>query len=164
MHRVSWILVALFAIAGIEALLLCRHPGWLALGVTLPVGLALGTLVWSLRHRPMRLAPLPEEIGNGPAQMLSDWRARAEMRVSRADGTRADWDRYLRPMLAKEFELSTGVRISRNRRALEAAGELQFGPELWRWVDPANSALRDQTGRAPGREVLEEILHRLQAR
>lgn len=164
MYRVSWVLVALLVIAGIEVLLLRRYPGWLALGVTLPVALALGWLVWSLRHRPAILEPLPDDIGNGPAQMLSDWRARAEMRVSRADGTRADWDRYLRPLLAKEFELSTGIRISRNRRALVTAGELQFGADLWRWVDPANSALRDQTGRAPGREVLEEILERLQAR
>ncbi|MBF6370702.1 hypothetical protein IU469_34160, partial [Nocardia puris] len=50
----------------------------------------------------------------------------------------------------------------KNRRAMEAAGLHQFGPELWRWVDPANSELRDQTTPAPGRAALDEILHRLQ--
>ncbi|SLI26970.1 Uncharacterised protein [Mycobacteroides abscessus subsp. abscessus] len=94
--------------------------------------------------------------------MLRRWEARAQMLADRADGTRADWDRHLRPLLAKEFELSAGMRVAKNRRAMEAAGLHQFGPELWRWVDPANSELRDQTTPAPGRAALDEILHRLQ--
>ncbi|MEV6364729.1 hypothetical protein [Nocardia asteroides] len=132
------------------------------LAVALPVAVALATLLWSMRHRVVREEPLTEYIDNGPAEMLGRWHARAEMLTARADGTRADWDRHLRPLLAKEFELSTGLRVSKNRRATEAAGQLLFGQELWRWVDPANSALRDQTGRAPGRAALDEILRRLQ--
>ncbi|WP_067647857.1 hypothetical protein [Nocardia harenae] len=106
--------------------------------------------------------PPPADMENGPAEMLERWQARATVLADRADGTRADWDKHLRPMLAKEFELSTGLRIAKNRRATEAAGLLQFGPELWRWVDPADSATRDHTGRAPGRAALDEILRRLQ--
>ncbi|MVU79370.1 hypothetical protein GPX89_19250 [Nocardia sp. ET3-3] len=131
----------------------------------IPVAGALGLLVWSLVERSRRLTP-PEpednDIDNGPAEMLRRWQARAQMLADRSEGSRADWDRHLRPLLAKEFELTSGHRMNKNRRALEVAGQLQFGPELWRWVDPANSALRDQVNSAPGRAALDEILRRLQ--
>lgn len=129
-----------------------------------PLALVLWALArWWLRERPFGEPDDPgDEMENGPAEMLSRWQARAEILAERADGTRADWDKHLRPMLAKEFELSTGLRIAKNRRATEAAGLLQFGPELWRWVDPTDTATRDQTGRAPGRAALDEILRRLQ--
>ncbi|MEV5652715.1 hypothetical protein AB0L57_31075 [Nocardia sp. NPDC052254] len=126
---------------------------------------ALALLLRSVIERARRLEHpdvADHEIENGPAEMLSRWHARAQMLATRADGTRADWDRHLRPLLAKEFELSSGHRITKNRRATEVAGRLQFGPELWRWVDPANSSTRDQTTRAPGRAALDEILRRLQ--
>jgi len=130
-----------------------------------PTLAALGLLVWSLAARPRAWVPVDpaeDDIANGPAEMLQHWRARAEMMTDRADGTRADWDRHLRPLLAKEFELSSGQRLAQNRNATETAGRLQFGPKLWRWVDPANSALRDDKTRAPGRAALDEILRRLQ--
>ncbi|MFB7721113.1 MULTISPECIES: hypothetical protein [unclassified Nocardia] len=131
----------------------------------IPVAGVLGLLVWSLLDRARRYQPAsPEdhEIDNGPAEMLNRWQARAQMLADRSEGSRADWDRHLRPLLAKEFELTSGHRMAKNRRATETAGQLQFGPELWRWVDPANSALRDQTNPAPGRPALDEILRRLQ--
>lgn len=131
----------------------------------LPVAAVLGLLVWSLLQRPRRepqTGPGDHEIDNGPIEMLRRWQARASMLADRSEGTRADWDRHLRPLLAKEFELTSGHRASKNRRALEAAGRLQFGPELWRWVDPANAALRDQANPAPGRAALDDILRRLQ--
>ncbi|MGW8651978.1 hypothetical protein ACWGMO_21505 [Nocardia salmonicida] len=162
MNRTSVIVTAVLAVAVIEVALVRLDRDSVLLAVAVPVAAALAMLVWSLRHRVIRAEPLTEYINNGPAEMLVRWHARAEMLTARADGTRADWDRHLRPLLAKEFELSTGLRVSKNRRATEAAGQLQFGPELWRWVDPANSALRDQTGRAPGKEALDEILRRLQ--
>ncbi|MFD0361760.1 hypothetical protein ACFQZZ_09935 [Nocardia sp. GCM10030253] len=149
----------------IELITFGKARGAMLILAGIPVALALTQLIWSLRARS---APSQDtdtdtdEIQNGPAEMLHNWHARAEMLADRADGTRAEWDRHLRPLLAKEFELSTGLRVAKNRRATEAAGMLQFGPELWRWVDPANSSLRDQTTRAPGRAVLDEILRRLQ--
>ncbi|WP_410874387.1 hypothetical protein [Nocardia sp. A7] len=162
MSRTSVFVTAVLAVAVIEVALVRLDRDSVLLAVAVPVAVALALLVRSLRHRVVREEPLTEYIDNGPAEMLGRWHARAEMLTARADGTRADWDRHLRPLLAKEFELSTGLRVSKNRRATEAAGQLQFGPELWRWVDPANSSLRDQTGRAPGREALDEILRRLQ--
>ncbi|MGW6427121.1 hypothetical protein ACWF82_30990 [Nocardia sp. NPDC055053] len=162
MNRSSVIAAAVVVVLLIEVALVRVARDAVLLAVALPVAIALATLLWSMRHRVVREEPLTEYIDNGPAEMLGRWHARAEMLTARADGTRADWDRHLRPLLAKEFELSTGLRVAKNRRATEAAGQLQFGPELWRWVDPANSALRDHTGRAPGREALDEILRRLQ--
>jgi hypothetical protein len=152
------IVVALIELVAVE-----RARGLLLIVTGIPVAVALGWLVWSLRERSGSGAEDSiEDMENGPAEMLQRWHARAEMLADRADGTRADWDRHLRPLLAKEFELSSGQRVAKNRRAVEAAGIHQFGPELWRWVDPANSALRDQTSRAPGRAALDEILSRLQ--
>ncbi|MFD4431066.1 hypothetical protein [Nocardia sp. NPDC058497] len=162
MNRSSVIAAAVVVVLLIEVALVRVARDAVLFAVALPVAIALAILLWSMRHRVVREEPLTEYIDNGPAEMLGRWHARAEMLTARADGTRADWDRHLRPLLAKEFELSTGLRVAKNRRATEAAGQLQFGPELWRWVDPANSALRDHTGRAPGREALDEILRRLQ--
>ncbi|GGK59907.1 hypothetical protein [Nocardia camponoti] len=161
-NRKAMAIWAIIIVVAIEAALAVFAPTMVGLAVGAPVAIVLCSLVWSMRYRVIREAPLPEYIDNGPAEMLDRWQARAQMLTARADGTRADWDRHLRPLLAKEFELSTGMRISKDRKATEAAGQLQFGPELWRWVDPANAALRDHTGRAPGRAALDEILRRLQ--
>lgn len=162
MNRSGVVWTAVIVVAAIELLLVRMDRDAVLLAVALPVAVAVAVLIWSMRQRVVREEPLTEYIDNGPAEMLGRWHARASMLTARADGTRADWDRHLRPLLAKEFELSTGLRVAKNRRATEAAGQLQFGPELWRWVDPANSALRDQVGRAPGRAALDEILRRLQ--
>lgn len=157
---------AIVVIALVELAAPAERRDLIPLLVAAPLVVALGLLAWSLvegARAASRKDPADNEIENGPAEMLRRWRARAQMLADRADGSRADWDRHLRPLLAKEFELSSGHRIAKNRRATEAAGLMQFGPELWRWVDPADSALRDQTSRAPGRAALDEILRRLQS-
>ncbi|WP_107653877.1 hypothetical protein [Nocardia suismassiliense] len=163
MNRTAIVLGAATLVALLELVTLDRARGVLLLVAAVPVAVALAWLVWSLRDRaePRAYQDI-DEIENGPAEMLRRWHARAQMLADRAEGTRADWDRHLRPLLAKEFELSSGQRVAKNRKATEAAGIHLFGPELWRWVDPANSALRDQTTRAPGRAALDEILSRLQ--
>lgn len=163
MNRTAIVVSAAIVIALIEIVTLDRARGVLLFVAAVPVAVACGWLVWSLLERaePRGYQDV-DEIDNGPAEMLRRWHARAQMLADRADGTRADWDRHLRPLLAKEFELSSGQRVAKNRKATEAAGIHLFGPQLWRWVDPANSALRDQTTRAPGRAALDEILSRLQ--
>ncbi|MEW1740755.1 hypothetical protein AB0346_32900 [Nocardia beijingensis] len=157
------VITCVIVIAVIELVAVERARELLLVVAGIPVAVALAWLIWSLLERAEAGdADAMEDMENGPAEMLRRWHARAQMLADRADGSRADWDRHLRPLLAKEFELSSGQRVAKNRRAVEAAGVHQFGPELWRWVDPANSALRDQTGRAPGRAALDEILSRLQ--
>ncbi|MEV0298153.1 hypothetical protein [Nocardia sp. NPDC050710] len=163
LNRTAIVVMAIFVVVVAELITLGKARDALLVVTGILVALALFQLIWSLRDRGFSESDEEsDEIENGPAEMLHRWQARAQMLADRAEGTRADWDRHLRPLLAKEFELSTGLRVAKNRRATEAAGILQFGPELWRWVDPANSALRDQTTRAPGRAALDEILRRLQ--
>ncbi|MEV0250242.1 hypothetical protein AB0H76_26840 [Nocardia sp. NPDC050712] len=162
MNRTAIVVSAILAVLVFEAITFGKARGALLALAGIPVLVVMVTLLWRLRERTTTLGELPGEIDNGPVEMLQRWRARAEMLADRADGSRADWDRHLRPLLAKEFELSAGQRVAKNRKAIEAAGKHQFGADLWRWVDPANSALRDQTTRAPGRAALDEILRRLQ--
>ncbi|MGV9412697.1 hypothetical protein ACWDOP_22545 [Nocardia sp. NPDC003693] len=165
MNRIGIVVGALIVVAALEFVAYSGERDTLLPLAGIPVAAALGLLLWTLFERSRRAGPgdiEDNEIDNGPADMLRRWEARATMLAERSEGTRADWDRHLRPLLAKEFELTSGHRMAKNRRATEAAGLLQFGPELWRWVDPANSALRDQTSPAPGRPALDEILRRLQ--
>jgi hypothetical protein len=93
---------------------------------------------------------------------LQRWLSRTEMLVSRAESTRRDWDRHLRPMLARQFELATGQRQSRNQTAFRATGTMLFGQELWAWVDPQNVSRTGDSEPGPGREALDEILRRLE--
>ncbi|MGH3432295.1 MAG: hypothetical protein ACRDQB_05600, partial [Thermocrispum sp.] len=94
----------------------------------------------------MWLAGHPAE--NPPANAARDPRAgvppapdsvlaAARLTVAWASGSRADWDRHVRPVLAREFDAMTGGRRSAGDRAV--TGELLFGPELWPLVDPAGT-------------------------
>jgi hypothetical protein len=96
------------------------------------------------------------------AESLRRWLSRTETLVSRAEATRADWDRHLRPMLARQYEMATGQKRAKNREAYHATGQMLFGPELWAWVDPENVARDARDGPGPGRPALDEILQRLE--
>jgi hypothetical protein len=99
---------------------------------------------------------------NDAGESLRRWLSRTETLVSRSDSTRRDWDRHLRPMLARQFELATGQRQARNRAAFQATGTMLFGAELWAWVDPQNVSRTGDAEPGPGREALDEILRRLE--
>ena len=76
---------------------------------------------------------------------------RARAVVGWAEGTGVDWDRHVRPVLARELaELTRGRRVS---------GERMLGPELWAWVDP-DQAFGAEPG--PGRAGLTRVLDRLE--
>lgn len=106
--------------------------------------------------------PAAEPDSDDLADSLRRWLASTETTIRWSDSTRADWDRHLRPMLARRFELTTGQRQAKDPAAFRATGEMLFGPELWEWVNPNNVgyAAADQPG--PGRAALEEILRRLE--
>ncbi|KUI25973.1 hypothetical protein [Mycobacterium sp. GA-2829] len=93
---------------------------------------------------------------------LRRWVERTETMVGWAEATRADWDRRLRPMLARQFELATGQRKAKDRRAFQATGRMLFGPDLWQWVDPENVSRTGTEEPGPGRAALDEILRRLE--
>ncbi|MCV7282061.1 hypothetical protein H7J88_20740 [Mycolicibacterium flavescens] len=102
------------------------------------------------------------EYSDAAAESLNRWLARTETLISRAESTRRDWDRHLRPMLARQFELSTGQRRTKDRQAYHATGRMLFGDQLWEWVNPENAARSGVEQPGPGRAVLDEILRRLE--
>ena len=101
-------------------------------------------------------------LSDDPAESLRRWLSRTETLVSRSETTRRDWDRHLRPMLARQFAMATGQRQARNHAAFHATGTLLFGPELWAWVDPQNVSRTGDSEPGPGRDALDEILRRLE--
>ncbi|BCI50879.1 hypothetical protein NIIDNTM18_01570 [Mycolicibacterium litorale] len=96
------------------------------------------------------------------AAALRRWTERTETLIGWSESTRADWDRRLRPMLARQFELATGQRKARNPKAFEVTGQMLFGPQLWQWVDPENVSRTGVDEPGPGRAALDEILRRLE--
>ncbi|WP_431240143.1 hypothetical protein ACQ86B_11790 [Mycolicibacterium aichiense] len=102
---------------------------------------------------------VPELPSDDPAEALWRWRSRTESAVQWADATREDWDRHLRPKLAREFVLATRQR---DPVALQATGRIVFGDELWPWVDPNNIERTRSREPGPGYATLEEILRRME--
>lgn len=139
-------------------------PGRKLVGVA--AGLALAILLLAVR----RALRADDEAGPGwsvsddAAELLAQWRSETETLIRRADSTRLQWDRHLRPRLAREFAAATGHRQAGDPAAFHATGRMLFGEQLWQWVDPNNvagsSARAGEPG--PGREVLGEILKRLE--
>lgn len=82
--------------------------------------------------------------------------------VGWAEGTRGDWDRHVRPVLAREFDNVVGARRSGSRSRRET-GELMFGSRLWPLVDPAGGFTSGLGAPGPGRSALAEILEKLEA-
>lgn len=96
------------------------------------------------------------------AASLRRWLARTETLISWSESSRTDWDRRLRPMLARQFELAAGQRKAKDARAFETTGRMLFGDELWQWVDPENISRTGTHEPGPGRGTLNEILQRLE--
>lgn len=103
-----------------------------------------------------------EALADGPAESMRRWIARTETMIRWADSSRRDWDRHLRPRLAREFMLATGQRANKDPAAMQATGRMVFGDDLWQWVDPSNVAAGSGREPGPGRKALDEILERLE--
>lgn len=95
----------------------------------------------------------------GAGESLNRWKSQTESMLHWADGTRGEWDRYLRPKLARDFLQATRQK---EPAAVGAAGQLLFGDELWQWVDPQNVSTARRHEPAPGRDTLDAILTRLE--
>jgi hypothetical protein len=131
--------------------------------VLVVVGVMVALVLLALRLYLVRQPELDSgALANDPAESLRRWLSRTETLISRAESTRRDWDRHLRPMLARQFELATGQRQARNRVAFHATGTMLFGAELWAWVDPQNVSRTGDSEPGPGRDALDEILRRLE--
>ena len=100
----------------------------------------------------------PDDLGDS----LRRWLSTTETTIRWSDSTRADWDRHLRPMLARRYEMTTGQRQSKDPLAYQASGRMLFGAEIWEWVNPNNVTRTGDREPGPGRAMLEEILRRLE--
>jgi hypothetical protein len=132
--------------------------------VVAATGVMVALVLLSLRWFWVREAQL-DTVGppsNDAAESLRRWISRTENLISRAETGRRDWDRHLRPMLARQFEMATGQRQAKDRAAFQATGQMLFGSELWAWVDPQNVSRAPGDESGPGREALDEILRRLE--
>lgn len=132
--------------------------------VLVAVGLVTAVGLWGVRWALTRYQrdPHDDSYARDPAESLRRWLSRTETLVARADTTRADWDKHLRPMLARQFELATGQRKGKDRAAFDATARMVFGADLWQWVDPDNVSRTGISEPGPGRAVLDEVLQRLE--
>jgi hypothetical protein len=108
------------------------------------------------------IGPPQPAATNALEESLRSWLSRTQTLIHRSESTRADWDRHLRPMLARRFAIATGQKQAKDRAAFDATGRTLFGAELWAWVNPNNVAHSGTREPGPGRATLQEILERLE--
>lgn len=145
-------------VVGIEVLVMVLRDGrWVLPASGAAAGMVLIAAwlgVGRGRHR-----SAAEPVVDDAAESLRRWKSRTESSIQWADATRADWDRHLRPRLAREFVLATRQR---DPTALAATGRIVFGDELWQWVDPSAISRTGSREPGPGYTTLEEILRRME--
>lgn len=147
-------------IIGVELLALIVHDRRFVL---VAAGIALALVLLDVRRllgrRTEPDADLdPDDLGDS----LRRWLANTETTIRWSESTRADWDRHLRPMLARRYEIATGQRQAKDPAAFQSTGRMLFGSDLWEWVNPNNVARTGDRQPGPGRARFEEILSRLE--
>jgi hypothetical protein len=147
-------------IVGVELLALITHDRRFVLAAS---GVALALVLLNVRRFLGRgteppAEPDPDDLGDS----LRRWLSTTETTIRWSDSTRADWDRHLRPMLARRYEMTTGQKQSKDPVSYNASGRMLFGAELWEWVNPNNVTRTGDQQPGPGRATLEEILRRLE--
>jgi hypothetical protein len=155
-------LVALgaFLIVGTELLTLILHDRRILLATS---GVALALVLLNIRRSlghwgDARKEPEPDDLGDS----LRRWLSKTETTIRWSESTRADWDRHLRPMLARRYEIATGQRLAKDPAAFYSTGQMLFGAELWEWVNPNNVTRTGEHQPGPGRGAFEEILQKLE--
>ena len=154
------VLVGVSLVVAVQLFAITQLDRELVVGVT---GAALGCVLivarWHLTHQ----AATDDDAATGDAgASLRRWLSRTEVLISWSEASRSDWDRRLRPMLARQFELAAGQRKAKDPKAFDATGRMLFGDQLWQWVDPENIARDGSRHPGPGRETLNDILQRLE--
>jgi hypothetical protein len=154
------VVLGLCLVVSVELLTLSLHDRRFLLAAS---GVALVPVLLNLRRVLGR--GLQPDAGSHPDDLgdsLRRWLAATETTIRWSDSTRADWDRHLRPMLARRYEIATGQRQSKAPAEYHATGRMLFGAELWEWVNPNNVTRNGGHDPGPGRAALEEILLKLE--
>ena len=147
-------------IVGIELLaLMVRDHRFVLVASGIALALVLLNIRRVLGHG---IQPATEPGADDLGDALRRWLSTTETTIRWSDSTRADWDRNLRPMLARRFEIATGHGQAKDPATFHATGQMLFGPELWEWVNPNNVSRAGGHEPGPGRVKLEEILQRLE--
>ncbi len=147
-------------IVGIELLALIQHDRRLVLAAS---GIALGLVLFNVRRiLGLGIQPAAEPEADDLGDSLRRWLSTTQTTIRWSESTRADWDRHLRPMLARRYEMATGQKQSKDPAAFHATGRMLFGAELWDWVNPNNVTRSGDRQPGPGRAALEEILQKLE--
>ncbi|EUA33608.1 hypothetical protein I552_4387 [Mycobacterium xenopi 3993] len=117
-------------IVGVEVLALLLHDRRLVLWTS---GAAAAIAMFYVRSFVGRdIEPPVAEPGSDLfGDSLRSWLSRTETMIRWSESTRSDWDRHLRPILARRFEIATGQRQAKDPPAFHATGQMLFGPELW---------------------------------
>lgn len=145
----------------VQLLAITQLDRTLVLGVTgVALGGALVAVRWRLTHH--AAGTFDDAAADDSGASLRRWLTRTETLISWSESTRSDWDRRLRPILARQFELAAGQRKAKDPKAFHAAGRMLFGDQLWQWVDPENISRTGGVEPGPGREALNDILERLE--
>jgi hypothetical protein len=153
------IALGILLIAGIELLALIVQERRLVLA---GAGVALALVLLNIRRFLGHEVDPEAEPASEDLAGLRRWLSATETTIRWSDSTRADWDRHLRPMLARRYEIATGQRQAKDPVAFLATGQMLFGPELWEWVNPNNVSSNGKNERGPGRAAFEEILLKLE--
>jgi hypothetical protein len=154
------IVLGVCLIIGIELLAFIVHDRRFVLAAS---GVALALVLTNVRRvlghgKEPEAEPDPDDLG----ESLRRWLSTTETTIRWSESTRTDWDRHLRPMLARRYEIATGQRQAKDRVAYHATGRMLFGAELWEWVNPNNVTHTGDRTSGPGRRTLEAILERLE--
>ncbi|CQD08783.1 hypothetical protein BN1232_01585 [Mycobacterium lentiflavum] len=147
-------------IVAAELLVLVVHDRPLVLVAS---GIALGLVLLNVRRLlGQGIEPAADLDHDDLGDSLRRWLATTETTIRWSESTRTDWDRHLRPMLARRYEIATGQRLAKDPAAFQSTGRMLFGAELWEWVNPNNIARSADHEPGPGRAAFEEILRRLE--
>jgi len=155
------IIAGVCLVAAVQLVAITQLDRHLVVGVT---GAAVaGVLVAARWHLTYRAA---DTVDDAPADdagaALDRWLTRTETLIAWSEASRSDWDRRLRPLLARQFELAAGQRKAKDPKAFNATGHMLFGEQLWQWVDPENISRAGGHEPGPGRDTLNDILQRLE--
>jgi hypothetical protein len=154
------ITLGVFLIVGVELLVLMVHDRRFVVAAS---GVALALVLLNIRRVLGGDSPPADELDPDDLGIsLRRWLATTETTIRWSESTRADWDRHLRPMLARRYEIATGQKQAKDSVAFHATGRMLFGPELWDWVNPNNIVRTGERHPGPGRAVFEEILRKLE--
>ena len=154
------IALGVLLIVGMELLALIMHTRRFVLVAS---GVALALVLLSVRRVLGRGAqPAAELEPDDLGDSLRRWLSSTESTIRWSESTRTDWDRHLRPMLARRYEIATGQKQSKDPAAYHAGGRMLFGAELWEWVNPNNVTRTGDRSPGPGRAALGEILRKLE--